>query len=53
MVLTFVYAFLKVNIKRLPDAEALPPIPQEVRVYGIEKDVAPIEEVAQIGERLR
>ncbi len=51
MTLTFVYAILKINIKHISRDEKLPPAPEEVRLYGIEKDVAPIEEVAQIMER--
>ena len=48
---TFLFAILKINIKHVSPDQALPPAPDEVRLYGIDKDIAPIEEVAQITKR--
>ena len=48
---TFLFAILKINIKHVSPDEELPPVPEEVTLYGIEKDIAPIEEVGQITKR--
>jgi NhaC family Na+:H+ antiporter len=48
---TFLFAILKINIMHVSPDEELPPAPEEVRLYGIDKDIAHIEEVSQITER--
>jgi NhaC family Na+:H+ antiporter len=48
---TFLFAILKINIKHVTPDEELPPAPEQVRLYGIDKDIAPIEEVGQITKR--
>jgi len=49
--LTFVYALLKINIQHVTPTDEATPSLDEVRLYGIDKDVAPIEEVGQITKR--
>jgi NhaC family Na+:H+ antiporter len=48
---TFLFAILKINIKHVSPDEELPPVPEEITLYGIDKDIAPIEEVGQITKR--
>jgi NhaC family Na+:H+ antiporter len=48
---TFLFAILKINIKHVKPTDEPTPGPDEVRLYGLDKDIAPIEEVGQITRR--